>query len=181
MRKTRQVLLVGGFFPPIWKICSWIGISSPSRGEDFKQLKPPPSICIYGYNAYILVGISSIQINHFPAGLYGSRHICYPSGKISHLWTRKIIFTLPFQGICKFQGVYIFTEIMHFGFLKPFLRTGMTSASVYIKSFLSVCDPLLFYITSREWSFVGLEIAGYVQGWNLFFFLILSQQASISP
>ena len=33
--------LVGGFFPPIWKICSSNWIISPGRGETKKCLKPP--------------------------------------------------------------------------------------------------------------------------------------------
>ena len=40
-RKRRTI--VGGFFPPIWKICSSNWIISPSRGENKKCLKPPSS------------------------------------------------------------------------------------------------------------------------------------------
>ena len=37
--------VVGGFFPPIWKICSSNWIISPGRGWNKKCLKPPPSEC----------------------------------------------------------------------------------------------------------------------------------------
>ena len=39
----RYLKLVGGFNQPIWKICSSNWIISPSRVENKKCLKPPPS------------------------------------------------------------------------------------------------------------------------------------------
>ena len=38
--------LSGWWFQPIWKICSSNWIISPSRGENFKKMKPPVSSCV---------------------------------------------------------------------------------------------------------------------------------------
>ena len=50
--KRFEDILVGGFFPPIWKICSSNWIISSGRGENKKYLKPPPSIYMVSTNLY---------------------------------------------------------------------------------------------------------------------------------
>ena len=47
IQKVGKLLLVGGFDPFVWNICSSNWIISPNRGENRKYLKPPPRLTIH--------------------------------------------------------------------------------------------------------------------------------------
>ena len=69
-QKINNCCLVGGWTNPFWKILVKLGSSSPNRGENKKQLKPPTSYDIYIYATSALEPYTSKHHNWLSPSKY---------------------------------------------------------------------------------------------------------------